>query len=138
MPGSMSSGFEVSSGWRNENCDTWILPQSCATLRHLRAIDWKRSKVTERDSTAFASTINRDFVFDGMKAMPTKSKSSTITDQLRKTSNSQRDWQPHQHSVTYRTSDNRRRVPHWPAVDCRKRQDYESHHEPDKFAVEQP
>jgi len=71
MRGSRSSGFAGSSGWRNESFDNWILPQSYATLRHPQAIDWKRSKVTEKDSTAFASTISGASALYGVVEMPT-------------------------------------------------------------------
>jgi len=50
-----------------------------ATLLRLRAIIWKPYGATGEGSTAFGSTINGEFVLSGRKAMPTTSKSSTIT-----------------------------------------------------------
>ncbi len=75
MQGNASSGFEGSSGWRSENFDNWILLQNCATSRHRRVITWKRSKATEKGSTAFASTISGASALCGVMGMPTTSRS---------------------------------------------------------------
>ena len=69
MRESASDGFGASSEWRSENSDSWILPQSCATWGHRRVIAWKRFRATEKDSTAFASTISGASVSCGATAM---------------------------------------------------------------------